>query len=161
MAGVPLAAAAAAPVAPPRPRPAPLRPQLLLRRRPQSRLRGRREQERRERARGDRGVITGKQSTHRPRSLRSPHRNRRPWLVRRALVRVTGRDGQSTSYPVKRHRGEPGHTRDTRDTRAHAGTRITRYLSSEPPQMTSTSELFLRVVVGTWKQLKSKLNVEC
>ena len=27
---------------------------------------------------------------------------------------------------VKRHRGEPGHTRDTRDTRAHAGTRITR-----------------------------------
>ena len=24
------------------------------------------------------------------------------------------------------HRGEPGHTRDTRDTRAHAGTRITR-----------------------------------
>ena len=26
---------------------------------------------------------------------------------------------------VKRHRGEPGHTRDTRDTRAHAGTRIT------------------------------------
>ena len=31
--------------------------------------------------------------------------------------------------PVKRHRGEPGHTRDTRDTRdtrAHAGTRITR-----------------------------------
>ena len=27
--------------------------------------------------------------------------------------------------PVKRHRGEPGHTRDTRDTRAHAGTRIT------------------------------------
>ena len=26
-------------------------------------------------------------------------------------------------YPVKRHRGEPGHTRDTR---AHAGTRITR-----------------------------------
>ena len=26
----------------------------------------------------------------------------------------------------KRHRGEPGHTRDTRDTRAHAGTRITR-----------------------------------
>ena len=38
--------------------------------------------------------------------------------------------------------------------------RITRYLSSEPPQMTSTSELFLRVVVGTWKQLKSKLNVE-
>ena len=30
------------------------------------------------------------------------------------------------NYPVKRHRGEPGHTRDTRDTRAHAGTRITR-----------------------------------
>ena len=30
------------------------------------------------------------------------------------------------SVPVKRHRGEPGHTRDTRDTRAHAGTRITR-----------------------------------
>ena len=28
--------------------------------------------------------------------------------------------------PVKRHRGEPGHTRDTRDTRAHAGIRITR-----------------------------------
>ena len=30
------------------------------------------------------------------------------------------------SVPVKRHRGEPGHTRDTRDTWAHAGTRITR-----------------------------------
>jgi hypothetical protein len=24
--------------------------------------------------------------------------------------------------PVKRHRGEPGHTRDTRDTRTHKGT---------------------------------------
>ena len=33
------------------------------------------------------------------------------------------------ALPVKRHRGEPGHTRDTRDTRdtrAHAGKRITR-----------------------------------
>ena len=30
------------------------------------------------------------------------------------------------TVPVKRHRREPGHTRDTRDTRAHAGTRITR-----------------------------------
>ena len=28
--------------------------------------------------------------------------------------------------PVKRHPGEPGHRRDTRDTRPHAGTRITR-----------------------------------
>ena len=28
--------------------------------------------------------------------------------------------------PVKRHRGEPEHTRDTRDTRARAGTQITR-----------------------------------
>ena len=27
--------------------------------------------------------------------------------------------------PVKRHRGEPGHTRDTRDTRTHKGTRTT------------------------------------
>jgi hypothetical protein len=27
--------------------------------------------------------------------------------------------------PVKRHRGEPGHTRDTQDTRAQTGTRIT------------------------------------
>ena len=32
----------------------------------------------------------------------------------------------SRGVPVKRHRGEPGHTRDTQDTRAHAGTRITR-----------------------------------
>ena len=29
------------------------------------------------------------------------------------------------SLPVKRHRGEPGHTRDTRDTRTHKGTRTT------------------------------------
>ena len=40
------------------------------------------------------------------------------------------RNAESTGIqypvPVKRHRGEPGHTRDTRDTRAHAGTRITR-----------------------------------
>ena len=42
------------------------------------------------------------------------------------------RDALSAALPptrervtVKRHRGEPGHTRDTRDTRAHAGTRIT------------------------------------
>ena len=33
---------------------------------------------------------------------------------------------ESVHVPVKRHRGEPGHTRDTRDTRAHAGKRITR-----------------------------------
>ena len=40
---------------------------------------------------------------------------------------VTGtRIPYSTVTAVKRHRGEPGHTRDTRDTRAHAGTRITR-----------------------------------
>ena len=36
------------------------------------------------------------------------------------------RAGRARQSPVKRHRGEPGHTRDTRDTRAHAGTRITR-----------------------------------
>jgi hypothetical protein len=37
--------------------------------------------------------------------------------------------GTTVPVPVKRHRGEPGHTRDTRDTRdtrAHAGKRITR-----------------------------------
>ena len=45
-----------------------------------------------------------------------PARQTRPGL---AELRVWG-------FPVKRHRGEPGHTRDTRDTRAHAGTRITR-----------------------------------
>ena len=33
---------------------------------------------------------------------------------------------QNRHAPVKRHRGVPGHTQDTRDTRAHAGTRITR-----------------------------------
>ena len=44
---------------------------------------------------------------------RGPHFTHRPNRVPRAV-------------PVKRHRGEPGHTRDTRDTRAHAGTRITR-----------------------------------
>ena len=33
---------------------------------------------------------------------------------------------ENSLLPVKRHRGEPGHTRDTRDTRAHADTRITR-----------------------------------
>jgi len=35
------------------------------------------------------------------------------------------RDTRNTRYPVKRHRGEPGHTRDTRDTRTHKGTRTT------------------------------------
>jgi len=29
------------------------------------------------------------------------------------------------TVPVKRHRGQPGHTRDTRDTRTHKGTRTT------------------------------------
>jgi len=31
----------------------------------------------------------------------------------------------SSSVPVKRHRGEPGHTRDTRDTRTHKGSQTT------------------------------------
>ena len=41
-------------------------------------------------------------------------------------ARARARAGRARQSPVKRHRGEPGHTRDTRDTRAHAGTRITR-----------------------------------
>ena len=54
------------------------------------------------------------------------------------------RDAGSVGYPtvlyvpVKRHRGEPGHTRDTRDTRAHAGTRITRTnLTTKHPNPTT------------------------
>jgi hypothetical protein len=35
---------------------------------------------------------------------------------------VTGTGKKTPGIPVKRHRGEPGHTRDTRDTRTH-GTR--------------------------------------
>ena len=44
-----------------------------------------------------------------------------------ARVVARGRQVEFVKFkvPVKRHRGEPGHTRDTRDTRAHAGTRIT------------------------------------
>ena len=39
----------------------------------------------------------------------------------------------NSTVPVKRHRGEPGHTRDTRDTRAHAGTRNTTNLTTIHP----------------------------
>ena len=47
---------------------------------------------------------------------------------RAAIVQFRFKDtgGSRDTVPVKRHRGEPGHTRDTRDTRAHASTRITR-----------------------------------
>ena len=36
-------------------------------------------------------------------------------------------DPRFSLLPVKRHRGEPGHTRDTRDTRAHALLPVKRY----------------------------------
>ena len=48
-----------------------------------------------------------------------------PTIVRRTHeTRAVTRPAPTGVFlPVKRHRGEPGHTRDTRDTRAHAGTR--------------------------------------
>ena len=41
--------------------------------------------------------------------------------------------------PVKRHRGEPGHTRDTRDTRTHKGTRTTHRRTSQPSKPTNNT----------------------
>jgi hypothetical protein len=38
------------------------------------------------------------------------------------MVVRPGRNEVLYTVPVKRHRGEPGHTRDTRDTRTHKGT---------------------------------------
>ena len=55
------------------------------------------------------------------------------------------------TVPVKRHRGEPGHTRDTRDTRAHAGTRITRTnlttIHSNVPRVGKTISLFTCTII--------------
>ena len=50
--------------------------------------------------------------------------------------------GTTVPVPVKRHRGEPGHTRsrDTRDTRAHAGKRITRTTDSTAARTAASPE---------------------
>jgi hypothetical protein len=43
----------------------------------------------------------------------------------RGIARRRDRPSPVERPPVKRHRGEPGHTRDTRDTRTHKGTQTT------------------------------------
>ena len=54
-----------------------------------------------------------------------PHNHPNPPMHRGATARRPNTGTGPGVLPVKRHRGEPGHTRDTRNTRTHKGTQTT------------------------------------
>ena len=90
--------------------------------------------------------------THAPDHTRTPGHTRRPTphhspasaVVVTVMATAPGRgSSEGVFYPVKRHRGEPGHTRDTRDTRYSTvpGTgkkTLNRTVSTRPARMRST-----------------------